>query len=76
MGSEDWVLKRTKLITNTKKQILQVYSKGQSLPNTVLKKKKKTKSQKMIKYMYEVCFKNRVFFWKGNSRLYKLKLKK
>ena len=28
MGSEDWVLKRTKLITNTKKQILQVYSKG------------------------------------------------
>ena len=53
MGSEDWVLKRTKLITNTKKQILQVYSKGQSLPNTVLKKKKKKrKTQKMIKNIY------------------------
>ena len=64
MGSEDWVLKRTKLITNTKKEILQVYSKGQSLPNTVLKKKKKKQShKKMIKYMYEVCFKNRVFFF-------------
>ena len=53
MGSEDWVLKRTKLITNTKKQILQVYSKVQSLPNTVLKKKKKKrKTQKMIKNIY------------------------
>ena len=28
MGSEDWVLKRTKLTTNTKKQLLKVYSKG------------------------------------------------
>jgi hypothetical protein len=28
MGSEDWVLKRTKLTRNTKKQILKVYSKG------------------------------------------------
>ena len=28
MGSEDWVLKCTKLTTNTKKQILKVYSKG------------------------------------------------
>ena len=27
MGSEDWVLKRTKLITNTKKHTLKVYSK-------------------------------------------------
>ena len=52
MGSEDWVLKRTKLITNTKKQTLQFYSKGQSLPNTVFKKKKKTKSQKMKKNIY------------------------
>ena len=47
MGSEDWVLKRTKLTTNTKKQILKVYSKGQSLPNTVLKKQNKvTKNNK------------------------------
>ena len=46
MGSEDWVLKRTKLITNTKKHTLEVYSKGQSLPNTVLKKKKKNKVTK------------------------------
>ena len=28
MGSEDWVLKRTKLITNTKKHTLKVYSKS------------------------------------------------
>ena len=76
MGSEDWVLKRTKLITNTKKQTLQVYSKGQSLPNTVLKKKKTKDTKNDKKYICEVCIKNRVFFWKGNSRLYKLKLKK
>ena len=28
IGCEDWVLKRTKLITNTKKHTLEVYSKG------------------------------------------------
>ena len=48
MGSEDWGLKRSKLITNTKKQILKVYSKGESLPNTVLEKQNKvTKNDKI-----------------------------
>ena len=28
------------------------------------KKKKKTKSEKLLIYIYEVCFKNRVFFFK------------
>ena len=44
MGTEDWVLKGTKLITNTKKQGLKIESRGWILKNTILKKK--TKSQK------------------------------
>ena len=39
MGTEDWVLKGTKLITNTKKQRLKIQSRGQSLKDTILKKK-------------------------------------
>ena len=70
MGTEDWVLKGTKLITKkktTKQQRLKIQSRGWILKNTVLKKKNKV--TKIIKYIYEVCFKNRVFFLQGNGRL-------
>ena len=50
MGTEDWVLKGTKLITNTKKQRLKIYSRGWIFKNTILKKRKK--SQKLLKYIY------------------------
>ena len=66
MGAEDWILKGTKLITNTKKQRLKIQSRGQTLKNTILKKK--PKPQKLDKKKYEICFKNRVFFFQGNSR--------
>ena len=45
MGTEDWILKGTKLITNTKKQKLKIQSRGQTLKNIILKNKIKTKSQ-------------------------------
>ena len=45
MGTEDWVLKGTKLITNTKKQRLKILSRGEILKNTILKKTK-TKNTK------------------------------
>ena len=61
MGTEDWILKGTKLITNTKKQRLKIQSRGQTLKNTVLKKQNKI--IKVIK-KYEICFKNRVLFYK------------
>ena len=41
MGTEDWVLKGTKLITNTKKQRLTIQSRGQTLINTIFKKQTK-----------------------------------
>ena len=41
MGTEDWVPKGTKLITNTKKQRLKIQSKGQAFKNTILKKQTK-----------------------------------
>ena len=62
MGNEDWVLKSTKLITNTKKQRLKIQNKAQILNNTILRKKQSHKNYEI--YVYEVCFKNRVFFYK------------
>ena len=75
MGTEDWVLKGTKLITNTKKQKLKIYSRVWNFKNTMLKKRRKKRKRKnkghknYKKYIYEVCFKNRVYFLQSNSRL-------
>ena len=67
MGTEDWVLKGTKLITNTKKQRLKIQSRGWIFKNTVLKKRRKKKIvTKIIKtkiYIYEVCFKKQGLFF-------------
>ena len=41
MGTEDWVLKGTKLITNTKKQRLKILSRAKILKNIILKKQNK-----------------------------------
>ena len=49
MGTEDWVLKGTKLITNTKKQRLKILSRGEIPKNTVLKKERKKESKKQKK---------------------------
>ena len=43
MGTEDWVFKGTKLITNTKKQRLKIYSRGWIFKNTILKKEEERK---------------------------------
>ena len=50
MGTEDWVLKGTKLITNTKKQRLKIQSRSQSLKTTIFKKQNKV--TKIIKNIY------------------------
>ena len=49
MGTEGWILKGTKLITNTKKQTLKIQSRGQILKNTILNKQNKV--AKIMKYM-------------------------
>ena len=64
MGTEDWVRKGTKLITNTKKHRLKIQSRVWHFKNTTLKKRRKKKKEekkvtKIIKkniYIYEVCF--------------------
>ena len=70
MGTEDWVLKGTKLITNTKKQRLKIQSRVWNFKNTVLKKgrkkkkEKKNKVTKIIKYIYmKFALKNRLFLF-------------
>ena len=50
MGTEDWVLKGTKLITNIKKQRLKIERRGWIFKNTMLKNRKKV--TKIIKYIY------------------------
>ena len=48
MGTEDWIFKGTILITITKKQILKIQGRGQTLKNTILKKNCKSYIKKMI----------------------------
>ena len=59
MGTEDWILKGVKLITNTKKQRLKIQSRGYTLKNIILTKQNHKSYKK-----YEICFKNRGFFCK------------
>ena len=72
MGTEDWIFKGTKLITNTKKQRLKIQSRGWIFKNTILKEEEERKKvtriikkqqQPQKKYIYGVCFKNRVFLF-------------
>ena len=64
MGTEDWVLKGAKLITNTKKQRLKFWSRGLIFKNTILRKRRK-KVTKIIKKKYmKFALKNSVFFEK------------
>ena len=72
MGTEDWVLKGTKLLTNTKNERLKIQSRGWIFKNTILKKKK---SQKLLK-KYEVCFKKYgLFFFFAKLQVIKMKIK-
>ena len=49
MGSEEWVLKGTKFITNTKKQRLKFQSRVWNFKNTILKKRRKKRERKKTK---------------------------
>ena len=65
MGTEDWVLKGTKLITNAKKQRLKIRSRVWKFQKYNIKekkkKKKKSQSHKNYKYIYmKFALKNRV----------------
>ena len=64
MGTEDWIFKAIYLITNTKKQRLKFQSRGQTLKNTILKTQNNINHKNYKIYIYEICFKNRVFFVK------------
>ena len=62
MGTEDWVLKGTKLITNTKskdyKSLVEVNSEKYNIKNT-----KQNKSHKHKNVYMKFALKNRVFFF-------------
>ena len=67
MGTEDWVLKGTKLITNTKKQRLKVQNITLILKNTILKTRRRRKKQSRKSYLkkkyMKFALKNRVSFF-------------
>ena len=67
MGTEDWILKGTKLVTNTKKQRLKILSRGKTLKNTIFKKSKITKIITNIHMKF--ALKIGSFFLQSNSRL-------
>ena len=60
MGTEDWILKSTKLITNTKKKIKNLDQRLDSQKYSIKKTKQNCKNYKI--YIYEICLKNRIFF--------------
>ena len=49
MGTEDWVLKGTKVITNIKKQKLKIQSRVWNFKNTMLKKRRRKREKKVTK---------------------------
>ena len=69
MGTEDWVLKGTQLITNTKKQRLKIQSRGQTLKNTILKIQNKINHKNYEKNIYMKFALKIGSFLQGNSRL-------
>ena len=65
MDTEDQIIKGAKLITNTKKQRLKIQSRGQTLKNTVLKKK----VTKIIKYIYmKFALEIESFYFQDNGK--------
>ena len=65
MGNEDWILKRTKLIRNTKKaKIKNLEYRLDAQKYNIKKTKQNHKNYNIYIYIYEICFKNRVFFCK------------
>ena len=70
MGTEDWVLKGTKWITNTKKTKIKNLEQRLDFQKYNIKEKKKKKVTKIIIYVYmKFALKNRVFFLQINSML-------
>ena len=51
MDTEDQILRGTKLITNTKKQRLKIWGRGETLKKEILKRQNKSIT-KIIKYIY------------------------
>ena len=64
MGTEDWILKGTKLVKNTKNQRLKIQGRGQTLKTTILKLQSKINHKNYKKYIYEICLKIGCFFCK------------
>ena len=62
MGTEDWILKGTKLIRNTRKQRLKISSRGWIFKYNIKEKKKSHKNHKKYIYM-KFALKNRVSFF-------------
>ena len=61
MGSEDWVIKVRKF--DNKYQKPKIENLEQRLDSQKYNIKKQNKVTKIKKYIYEVCFKNKVFFF-------------
>ena len=58
MGTEDWVLNGTELITNTKKQRLKIQSRVWNFKNAILKKGRKKKKEKQGHKNYKIYIYN------------------
>ena len=74
MGTEYWILKCPKLISNIEKHRLKIQSRGQTLKNTILKTK--TKTQKYLEIYMKFGLKIRfLLFFKQDYSEMKMKIK-
>ena len=57
MGTENWGIKGTKLITNTKKQRLKIQSRGWIFKNTILRKRRRKEKKSHKNYSKNIYMK-------------------
>ena len=74
MGTEGWILKCPKFISNTEKQRLKIQNRGQALKNTILKTNKNTQNILEIYMKFSLKIGPLLFFLQGYSEM-KMKIK-
>ena len=75
MGTEDWVLNGTKLITNTKKQKLKIQSRVRNFKNTMLKNSRRKRKRKKEKQSHKNYLNIYIYRYKIDNKYQKAKIK-
>ena len=75
MGTEYWILKCPKFISHTEKQRLKIQSRGQTLKNTMLKRKTQNILEIYMKFNLKIGLLSLSFFFGGGQDYSEMKMK-